>query len=100
MKTVSQLTSQQLTQTANTLAFFFDFTSFRGREFDDTLALTYALEFQACNLGLLYPDDSNEHCDKVLMDFVTALVANADQLHGVNAAIWSQLAPSLPFIQR
>lgn len=34
------------------------------------------------------------------MDFVTALVANADQLHGVNAAIWSQLAPSLPFIQR
>lgn len=98
-KLPTDLTKAELQKAVSDIVAFYDFTFFGERSISESDGLTFALEMQACSLGLvgdwLYEDgyDSAE----MMQDFVKAMNDTAGEM---SCSHWPEIREHLPYMEK
>ena len=99
-KLPADLTDKELERAVRDLILFDDFTLYSERDVDQSTGLVFALEMQACSLGLVNHSlntDPNYDSAQMMIEFVGYLDRRARQL---GLPKWSTIRHSLPYIER
>ena len=100
-KRVNELTVEELDKAILDLLAFYEFTFFGERGVEESLGLCYALELQACSLGLvgdcLYEDVEEYNSADMMQQFAEALNKRAEENKNINAVHWKYISDSFPY---
>lgn len=100
-KRVNELTVEELDKAILDLLAFYEFTFFGERGVEESLGLCYALELQACSLGLvgdcLYEEVEKYNSADMMHEFAEALNKRAEENEKVNQIHWGYIKQSFPY---
>lgn len=100
-KRVNELTVEELDKAILDLLAFYEFTFFGERGVEESLGLCYALELQACSLGLvgdcLYENVEEYNSADMMHDFAEALQKRAEENTNINAIHWKYISDNFPY---
>jgi len=98
---VSDLTNSELDKAINALITFYDFTFFGERDVSESTGLCFALEYQACALGLvgdwLYDNTDDYNSADLMFDLFEALDKRAAENPRVNDVHWMYIKQNSPY---